>query len=82
MSAGASTSLSLTHAFLDSQRTVFGDTRRDYGEDRYRLAGMIDGRDCFVVYTMLGAAIRIISASMVDPKEVAHCGHNANQDRH
>ena len=31
-------------AFLDPHRTVAQDRRRDYGEDRYRLLGMIDGR--------------------------------------
>ena len=31
-------------AFLDPHRIVAQDRRRDYGEDRYRLFGMIGGR--------------------------------------
>ena len=57
------------------------DTRRDYGEDRHRLTGMIDGRTCVVVYTVRGSAIRIISARKAGPKEVADYEHNAHQDR-
>ena len=49
-------------AFLDPQRIVAQDRRRDYGEDRYRLLGKIDGRAYVVVYTVRGSAVRIISA--------------------
>ena len=31
-------------AFLDPHRIVAQDRRRDYGEDRYRLLGTVDGR--------------------------------------
>ena len=55
-------------------------TRRDYGEDRYRLTGMIDGRAYVVVYTVRGLAIPIISARKANPKEVADYEHNARQD--
>ena len=68
------------HAFFDPQRIVTQDTRRDYGEDRYRLLGMIDGRGYVVVYTVRGSAIRIISARKANPKEVADYEHNAHQD--
>ena len=67
-------------AFFDPQRIVAQDTRRDYGEDRYRLLGMIDGRAYVVVYTVRGSAIRIISARKANPKEVADYEHNAHQD--
>ena len=49
-------------AFLDPHRIVAQDRRRDYGEDRYRLLGRIDGRAYVVVYTLRGSAVRIISA--------------------
>ena len=43
-------------------RIIARDRRRDYGEVRYRLLGMIDGRVYVVVYTTRGSTIRIISA--------------------
>ena len=67
-------------AFLDPHRIVAQDRRRDYGEDRYRLLGTVDGRAYVVVYTARGSAIRIISARKADPKEVADYEHNARQD--
>ncbi len=56
------------------------DTRRDYGEARYRLLGVIDGRAYVVVYTVRGSAVRIISARQANPQEVADYEHNAHQD--
>ena len=67
-------------AFLDPQRIIAQDRRRDYGEDRYRLLGSIDGRVYVVVYTMRNSAIRIISARKASRKEVAEYEHNARQD--
>ena len=67
-------------AFVDSHRIVAQDRRRDYGEDRYRLLGMIDGRVYVVVYTMRGSAIRIISARKANRKEVADYEYNARED--
>ena len=67
-------------AFLDLHRMVVKDRRRDYGEDRYRLLGMIDGRTYAVVYTTRGSAIRIISARKANRKEIADYEHNARQD--
>ena len=66
--------------FLDPHRIVAQDRRRDYGENRYRLLGMIDGRVYAVVYTMRLSAIRIISARKANRKEVADYEHNARQD--
>ena len=66
--------------FLDPYRIVAQDRRRDYGEDRYRQLGMIDGRVYVVVYTMRGSAIRIISARKANRKEVAEYEHYARQD--
>ena len=67
-------------AFFDPQRIVVEDTRRDFGEDRHRLPGMINGQAYAVVYTMRGSAVRIISARTANPKEVADYEHNAHQD--
>ena len=67
-------------AFFDPQRIVAQDTRRDYGEARYRLIGMIDGRAYVIVYTVRGSAVRIISARKANPKEVADYEHNAHRD--
>lgn len=67
-------------AFLDRHRIVAQDRRRDYGEDRYRLLGMIDGRTYVIVYTMRGSTTRIISARKASRKEVAHYEHNSRQD--
>jgi len=67
-------------AFFDPLRIVAQDTRRAYGEDRFRLIGMIDGRAYVIVYTVRGSAVRIISARKANPKEVADYEHNAHQD--
>jgi uncharacterized protein len=45
------------------------DDRRDYGEDRYVITGMVDGRVLCVVYTLRNGAIRIISARGAEPHE-------------
>ncbi len=66
-------------AFLDPHRIVAQDRRRDYGEDRYRLLGAVDGRAYVIVYTLRGSAIRIISACKANRKEVADHEHNARQ---
>ena len=67
-------------AFLDPHRIVAQDRRRDYGEDRYRLLGAVDGRAYVIVDTLRGSAIRIISARKANRKEVADHEHNARQD--
>ena len=67
-------------AFLDPHRIVAQDRRRDYGEDRYRLLGTVDGRAYVVVYTVRGSAVRIISARKANGKEVADYEHDAHQD--
>ncbi len=67
-------------AFLDPHRIVEQDRRRDYGENRYRLLGTVDGRVYVVVYTVRGSAVRIISARKANGKEVADYEHNARQN--
>ncbi|MDD5385332.1 MAG: BrnT family toxin [Gallionella sp.] len=58
------------HAFMDAERLIHEDTRWDYGEDRYQLLGAIDGRVFFVVYTVRGTVLRIISARKANQREV------------
>jgi uncharacterized DUF497 family protein len=38
------------------------DDRQDYGEERYNIIGMVDGRLLFVAYSLRGDTIRIVSA--------------------
>jgi uncharacterized DUF497 family protein len=45
------------------------DDRKDYGEDRFTIIGLVDGRLLFVAYTMRGETIRIISARGAQPHE-------------
>ena len=45
------------------------DDRQEYGEERYNIIGMVEGRMLLVVYTMRGEAIRIISARGATPHE-------------
>ena len=67
-------------AFLDPARIVGKDRRWDYGEDRYRLLGAIEGRVFVVIYAMRGAAIRIISARKANRTEVRECEQNSRKD--
>lgn len=64
----------------DPKRAVAQDTRKDYGEDRCKLTGAIDGRVYVVVYTVREPAVRIISARKASRKEVAEHGHYTHQD--
>jgi uncharacterized DUF497 family protein len=45
------------------------DDREDYGEERFNILGMVEGRLLFVSYTMRNAIIRIISARGAEPHE-------------
>jgi uncharacterized protein len=47
------------------------DTRRDYGEDRFRVLGEIEGRVFFIVYTPRQGKCRIISIRRATPEEAA-----------
>ena len=67
-------------AFLDSNRLINRDDRRDYGEDRYRLLGEIEGRVFVVIFTVRDSAIRIISARKANKREVEEYDKNARQD--
>jgi hypothetical protein len=45
------------------------DDREDYGEDRFNILGMVDGRALFVAFALRGDTIRIISARGAEPHE-------------
>jgi uncharacterized DUF497 family protein len=45
------------------------DDRHDYGEERYVIIGMMEGRLLSVAYTMRNDVIRIISARAATPLE-------------
>jgi len=55
--------------FADPFATERLDDREDYGEDRYVIIGMVDGRLLSVVYTLRNGSIRIISARGAEPLE-------------
>ncbi|MHB8066807.1 MAG: BrnT family toxin [Desulfobaccales bacterium] len=48
--------------FKDPFAIEWCDDREPYGEDRFVIIGMVEGRLLYVVYTMRGEVIRIISA--------------------
>lgn len=56
-------------AFVDPFALDWLDESEDYGEDRYAMIGMADGRLLYVAYTIRGDAIRIISARGAGPHE-------------
>jgi uncharacterized protein len=60
----------VAHAFLDSNRVIRADRRYEYGEERLQMLGQVQGRLFHVVFTMRGAAIRIISARKANLREV------------
>ena len=66
-------------AFRDENRSVGRDRRWDYGEDRYRLLGVIEERVFVPIYTMRGSAIRIISARKANSKEVREYEQNTRE---
>ena len=56
-------------AFLDPNRRVERDVRRDYGEERFRLYGRVAGRLFVIAYTRRGMVTRIISARKANARE-------------
>jgi uncharacterized DUF497 family protein len=55
--------------FEDPFATERLDDREDYGEERYSILGMVDGRVLYVAYTLRNGTIRIISARGAEPHE-------------
>jgi uncharacterized protein len=56
-------------AFLDPNRRVERDVRRDYGEQHFRLYGRVAGRLFVIAYTRRGTVTRIISARKANARE-------------
>jgi len=56
-------------AFDDAFAIEALDDREDYGEDRYSILGMVDGRLLYLAYTVREGIIRIISARGAEPYE-------------
>ena len=48
---------------------ICADHRYEYGEERLQILGQVQGRIFHVVFTMRGAAIRIISARKANLRE-------------
>lgn len=55
--------------FKDPFAIEWLDEREGYGEDRFVIIGMVEGRLLYVVYTLRGDVIRIISARGAEPYE-------------
>jgi uncharacterized DUF497 family protein len=58
-----------TRVFADPFAIERLDARENYGEDRFNILGMVDGRLLFVAFTLRGDIIRIISARGAEPHE-------------
>lgn len=67
-------------AFFDPSRIVQVDTRRSYGEERYRLMGMIERRLFVLVYTLRRGTTRIISARKANQREVNSYENSTRDD--
>jgi uncharacterized DUF497 family protein len=50
---------------------IWEDSRRDYGEERFRAVGETEGVVLHVVYTLRGEVVRIISVRRANRKETA-----------
>lgn len=58
-------------AFFDKKRKIFKDRLHSGGEERFRIIGKTkDDRILFVVFTIRGRKVRVISARNVNRKEV------------
>ena len=63
-------------AFLDPNRRVERDVRRDYGEERFKLYGRVAGRLFAIAYTPRETVTRIISAHKANARERERYGAN------
>ena len=55
--------------FKDPFAIEWLDDREPYGEDRFVIIGMVEGRLLYIAYTIRGDVIRIISARGAEPYE-------------
>lgn len=69
------------NVFLDPHRLVALDDRWEYGEERHRLLGKIEGRVCCLAFTVRGERIRIISARKANGREVGTYEDSASKGR-
>ncbi|MEO5640217.1 MAG: BrnT family toxin [Sphingomicrobium sp.] len=60
---------------FDGEPMVLVDDRFEYGELRYRTFGRIGGLGHCLVFTMRGAAMRLISFRRAHDKELQRYGH-------
>lgn len=67
-------------AFADPNRMIRQDTRHSYGEDRYQVTGLIEGRLFVLVYTHRNDVIRIISARKANQREVKQYENGSHDD--
>ncbi len=54
---------------FDSFYLVREDDRKDYGEIRYVMLGLLDGKPVVCVWTPRGSAVRVISMRIADDEE-------------
>lgn len=67
--------------FRDPFAIEFLDDREDYGEDRFVIIGMTEGRLLTVVYTLRADRTRIISARRAEPRERRRYHDQDSEDR-
>ena len=68
-----------SRVFLDPNRIVERDRRRDYGEDKFQVLGVIEDRVYAVAFTMRDTATRMISARKANAREIEYYEHRAHQ---
>jgi uncharacterized protein len=56
-------------AFIDPDRKVVEDNRKNYGETRYNMLAKLDGRIFHITFTERGKVIWIISARKANKRE-------------
>ena len=67
--------------FVDPNLLIERDQRWDYGEERYRVLGLLHEKVFVVIYTKRLAAIRIISARQANRREVRRYEENHSSKR-
>jgi uncharacterized DUF497 family protein len=55
--------------FADPMKTAAKDDRKDYGEERFNMLAMVEGRIFHVTFTVRGAITWIISARKANKRE-------------
>ena len=64
-----SLSFDLAEAFDFDTALIVEDSRRDYGEKRFRATGLLNESVAAVVFTLRGDVVRIISLRLANTKE-------------